>query len=475
MAWLALVACATRPEGPAPPPEPEPLAVGPAGSNAVVFQKVIFRIPAGTPLSVSRLRGRIIDEKNWDAPTRDTAAFNVTATDELRRLGYDVRDAADALFSPSTTNEARYQMAAIVHALRLENDVTPDPSRREGGWVTRSSDATMDVEFQLYDSVARERVATTRVVGTAVDRTHPGAPMPKAFLVALRRALADPAFVAPLRRDTPRSQSGFRERSLAIPRCETRDLALPDDLARAQQAVVVVVVGSGSGTGTIVSAEGWILTAAHVVGGEAQAVLRFDSGVELPAEVVRLDPTRDAALLKVPGRGHPCLRTEGAPVEVGTEIWAIGNPVAEELARSVTRGVASGNRTIRDRPFLQTDAAVNPGNSGGPLLDARGRLRGIVVEKIKETGIEGLGFAVPVADAERALGIAWSEPTSPDSRSPAEHVAGRTTAESPTGPSDVLPPDARGETDADGAPDLPEGAGAPNVQDAPGGAPPGPR
>ncbi|MEZ4331274.1 MAG: S1C family serine protease [Myxococcota bacterium] len=452
LASLALIACAAGPEGPPPPPEPVPLAVGPAGSNAVVFQKVIFRIPAGTPLSVSRLRGRIIDEKNWDAPTRDTTAFNVTATDELRRLGYDVRDAADALFNPATTNEARYQMAAIVHALRLENDVVPDPGRREGGWVARSSEATMDVELQLYDAVARERVSTARVVGFAVDRTHPGAPMPKAFLVALRRALADPAFVAPLRRDAPRTQNGFPEKSLAIPRCTTGELALPDDLARAQEAVVVVVVGSGSGTGTIVSADGWVLTAAHVVGSQAQAVLRFDSGFELPAEVARVEPTRDAALLKVPGRGHPCLGTEDAPVEVGTEIWAIGNPVAEELARSVTRGVASGNRTIRDRAFLQTDAAVNPGNSGGPLLDGRGRLRGIVVEKIKETGIEGLGFAVPVADAERALGIAWSEPTSPEPPSPARHVAGRKTRE--------------GGTEAE------VGSDAPN---APGGAPPGPR
>lgn len=176
----------------------------------------------------------------------------------------------------------------------------------------------MEIEFQLYDSIARERVATTRVVGHAVDRTHPGAPMPKAFLVALRRALADPAFVAALRKDASSDGSGFTERSLAIPRCANADLTLPDDLARAQEAVVVVVVGSGSGTGTIVSDEGWILTAAHVVGHQDRALLRFKSGIELPAEVVRVDPTRDAALLKVPGRGHPAFgpragRSRSAP------------------------------------------------------------------------------------------------------------------------------------------------------------------
>jgi S1-C subfamily serine protease len=268
----------------------------------------------------------------------------------------------------------------------------------------------MEIEFQLYDSVARERVADVRVVGHAVDRTEPGAPMPKAFLVALRRALADPEFVAPLMRGDAGARRPFDGRPLAVKRCPPAALRLPGDLPRAQEAVVVVAVGSGSGAGTLVSDDGWVLTAAHVIGAQTKAALRFYSGLELPADVVRVDAGRDAALLKAPGRGFTCLRTETADVPVGTEIWAIGNPIAEELARSVTRGVASGNRTIRERAFLQTDAAVNPGNSGGPLLDSEGRLRGIVVEKIKETGIEGLGFAVPVADAERALGIAWTEP-----------------------------------------------------------------
>ena len=110
---------------------------------------------------------------------------------------------------------------------------------------------------------------------------------------------------------------------------------------------------------------------------------------------------RDAALLKVPGRGYACLRTERSTVKVGTEIWAIGNPVAEELARSVTRGVASGNRTIRGRSFLQTDAAVNPGNSGGPLLDASGNVIGINTAVAGDS--QGIGFAIPINIARPLL------------------------------------------------------------------------
>ena len=407
--WMALLVaiagCASPPQAPAPPPEPQPIAAGKAGSQAVVFQKTLFRIPVGTPLSVTRNRGRIVSENRWDGTLQESSAFNVAVTDEMKQLGYDVRDASDAVFTPGSTAEARFQIAAIIHGLKVDNEIQRVP----GSDAIMSSTATMEVEFQLFDTVAREMVVRKHVEGHAVDQGRPGAPMPKAFLSAFRRALADPEFVAPLANGATHATVGgaFAERPLLVTRCTGASLRLPTDLPRAQDAVVVVIVGSSSGTGTVVSNDGYVLTAAHVVGTQSNALLRFKSGLELSAEVVRVDSGRDAALLKVPGQGHTCLRTDSATVGVGTEIWAIGNPVTEELARSVTRGVASGNRKIQDRTYLQTDAAVNPGNSGGPLLDSTGQLRGIVVVKLEGTGIEGLAFAIPIADAESVLGIHW--------------------------------------------------------------------
>jgi S1-C subfamily serine protease len=412
LTWIVastFAGCATPPEATPPPPEPEPIAAGAAGSHPLVFQKALFRIPAGTPLSVARLRGRIVEERSWEGELQESRTFNVSATDELKRLGYDVRDSSDAVFTPGSTAEARFQIAAIVHDLKLEFDVKPDPTTAGRKLVNVSSSATLQIEFQIFDSVAKRTVSKKRVEGHAVEKARPGAPMPAAFVAGLRRALADPEFVAPILENRPGTAEARAPALEPIPvsRCSLERLKLPPDLPSAQEAVVVVIVGSSSGTGTVISDDGYVLTAAHVVGAQLGAVLRFKSGLELPAEVVRVDAARDAALLKVPGRGHACLRTETKTVGVGTEIWAIGNPIAEELARSVTRGVASGNRTIQDRSYLQTDAAVNPGNSGGPLLDARGRLRGIVVVKLEGSGIEGLAFAVPIADAESALGIAW--------------------------------------------------------------------
>ena len=239
-----------RPAAPTAEPEPAPIAAGDAGSHPVVFQKTLFRIPVGTPLSVTRLRGRIVDERNWESSTHETGAFNVTAADELKRLGYDVRDASDSVFTPSSTIEARYQMAAIVHALTI------DPRRQArradlpcSEYETLSSQATMEIEFQLFDSLDKKLVVKKRVEGRGVDAGRTGQPMPSAFLAALRKALADPAFVAPLRREYRRRARAIVRRSSPRRHALLRDraLTLPVDLPRAQEAVVVVVVGSGSG------------------------------------------------------------------------------------------------------------------------------------------------------------------------------------------------------------------------------------
>ena len=220
-AWMALLVaiagCASPPQAPAPPPEPQPIAAGKAGSQAVVFQKTLFRIPVGTPLSVTRNRGRIVSENRWDGTLQESSAFNVAVTDEMKQLGYDVRDASDAVFTPGSTAEARFQIAAIIHGLKVDNEIQRVP----GSDAIMSSTATMEVEFQLFDTVAREMVVRKHVEGHAVDQGRPGAPMPKAVLSAFRRVLADPEFVAPLANGATHATVGgaFAERPLLVTRC----------------------------------------------------------------------------------------------------------------------------------------------------------------------------------------------------------------------------------------------------------------
>lgn len=168
--------------------------------------------------------------------------------------------------------------------------------------------------------------------------------------------------------------------------------------------------GAGSGSGFVLDRAGYIVTSEHVVDGASTVTVRFAGGREAEATVVGTDRSSDVALLRVdvPGRElHPLPLGDSDAVAVGDPVVAIGNPLG--LARSLTAGVVSGvNRTI-DGPggasiagAIQTDATLNPGNSGGPLLDARGRVIGINAQ-VAAPGNTGIGYAVPVNTVRRVV------------------------------------------------------------------------
>jgi 2-alkenal reductase len=176
----------------------------------------------------------------------------------------------------------------------------------------------------------------------------------------------------------------------------------------------------GLGSGFVVSGQGEIATNAHVVtSGEGAAIrkasgvyVRFADGNQVPAEVKGFDPFADVALLKVKPEGltlRPLALGSTANLHVGAPVAAIGSPFAEDQSLSV--GVISGlDRSIQSLTgfdttgAIQTDAAINHGNSGGPLLDGRGRVLGINAQIQTSTGDgTGVGFAVPVDVVRRSL------------------------------------------------------------------------
>jgi S1-C subfamily serine protease len=177
---------------------------------------------------------------------------------------------------------------------------------------------------------------------------------------------------------------------------------------------------AGLGSGFVVSGEGEIATNAHVVTSgegpdirEASGVyVRFADGNQVPADVKGFDPFADVALLKIDPKGltlRPLPLGSTTDLHVGAPVAAIGSPFGEEQSLSV--GVISGlNRSIESLTgfattgAIQTDAAINHGNSGGPLLDGRGRVLGINAQIQTSTGDgSGVGFAVPADAVRRSL------------------------------------------------------------------------
>ena len=156
----------------------------------------------------------------------------------------------------------------------------------------------------------------------------------------------------------------------------------------------------GVGSGFIVSPDGYILTNAHVVDGADKVTVKFTDKRELKAKVVGLDKMTDVAVIKVDASGLPVVRIgDPAKTRVGEWVAAIGAPFGME--RSVTSGIVSAkSRSLPNEqlvPFIQTDVAVNPGNSGGPLFNMNGEVIGINSQIYSTTGgYMGMSFAIPI-------------------------------------------------------------------------------
>jgi S1-C subfamily serine protease len=168
----------------------------------------------------------------------------------------------------------------------------------------------------------------------------------------------------------------------------------------------LAAINRGEGTGFIWDDDGYIVTNHHVIEGGARFMVTLADGTQLDARLVGSAPDKDLAVLKVdgidPGRLPPLALGTSGDLVVGQSTYAIGNPFG--LDQTLTTGVVSGlGRTIlaktkrRILNVIQTDAAVNPGNSGGPLLDSAGRVIGVNTAIVSPSGAyAGIGFAVPI-------------------------------------------------------------------------------
>jgi serine protease Do len=156
----------------------------------------------------------------------------------------------------------------------------------------------------------------------------------------------------------------------------------------------------GQGSGFIVSPDGLILTNAHVVDGAATITVKLSDKREYEAKVIGVDVPTDVAVLKIDAKGLPSVKFgDPAKLKVGEWVLAIGSPFG--LENTVTAGIVSAKgRGLPDSnyvPFIQTDVAVNPGNSGGPLFNMRGEVVGINSQIFSRTGgFMGLSFAIPI-------------------------------------------------------------------------------
>lgn len=171
---------------------------------------------------------------------------------------------------------------------------------------------------------------------------------------------------------------------------------------------------TGTGSGVIFKKSGnkaYVLTNNHVIEGANKLTVSLHDGKTIEGKLVGADPLTDLAVVEISSSHVTKVAALGnsSSLRAGETVIAIGNPLGEDLSRTVTQGIVSGvDRTVSMNTsagessinVIQTDAAINPGNSGGPLLTTDGKVVGITSMKISETGVEGIGFALPINDVK---------------------------------------------------------------------------
>ena len=304
---------------------------------------------------------------------------------------------------------------------RQEQPQNPPPRRGIGGYVVTA------VVFTIIGALLATILMPS--LYEIAEGTQPAVPT------------AQPGLVSPEATSTPAQQPAETERPAYTPNPTTRPMPelngespvignaanpIPDIVEQVSAGVLGVInyayikdfggsyVERATGSAFLISKDGYIVTNAHVVEDADAVAVTFADGTEVDAELVGMDKSMDIAVLKIEGENLHALKLgDSDAVRVGEFTIAIGDPTGRELAGTSTFGIISAaardvNIDGKTNTYLQTDAAVNPGSSGGPLLNMAGEVIGItsaktVTASYDEYGnaisAEGLGFAIPINDA----------------------------------------------------------------------------
>jgi serine protease Do len=377
----------------------EPIRIESEKCSSISFKKVLFQIPPGTKIG-SHDPSLGFSEKTayyWDKSiSLGDAIFNEITNEELINAGYNVIGTEKALFDADETWKADFLLGARIMDIKYNTYS-----------ALNSAEAYVTVDWELYNKSNRKVVYKERTFGTSRTEERGGTECVfSAFRNATRSLLAEKSFADNLVLESEAMErKSSPERLYRIERVELPLFSTKNELlSRVVESVVTIKVEGAMGSGFFISESGYLITNFHVIEGKHAVDVELSNQLRLEAQVLQANQDFDIALLKVNGSGFkalPIRNIEGSLL--GEEVFAIGTPRLPELAQSVTKGIISGVRKFQDKEFFQTDVAVNPGNSGGPIVNTRGEVLGIVTWGILET--EGLAFCIPIIEALEKLGI----------------------------------------------------------------------
>lgn len=395
----------------------------PLGQNlaTVKFGGVTYAIPPGT--TIGGYGGDWFSCAQRSDPISwlysRTKAFSHDFEDSFfRRMklaGYNTVGDPNNLFAAIERGQPRtdYLVAGRIEDIRLDLCVQRDLLTGDEKFL-KTGRGYILVEWQVFSSALKKVVYTTRTEGVAQldDPSMMAAQLlvNNAFASSVSNLAAERSFLEIVQRDPTLYAIADRETRpapLLIPERPAFGTPLLDHAAEVQAAVATIDNGLSHGSGVYITPS-LLLTNYHVVEGHDTVLVRDLGGDWQRGEILRRDRRRDVALVQTASSGHPFLPIRSTPLRLTEEVYAIGTPRLRGLAGTVTKGAVSGfPRNSAGLPDIQADVTVNPGNSGGALVDARGNLVGLTYAGFStaDGGGTGLNLFIPLESALEILNL----------------------------------------------------------------------
>ena len=317
--------------------------------------------------------------------------------EELEANGWPVMGSTEDLFEGYDISGAEVLVAAKV--TEIESAFCA-PMAGFGDWDLNGS-LRMNVEWQVYSPARRTLLGVIETAGSAeTKKTSDDANwelLSESFAVAANNLIADSRFLEMVERSeglvaAPASTSGE-----LIANEQKNYVTLESALDSVKQSTVTVRTAQGHGTGFAVGDGSYILTNSHVVGDAKAVTLVTSSELSIDGTVDVVSRERDVAVIRIQGLRLPPIHINTTVPDTGAQVYAVGSPLDESMSGSVTSGIISGLRMMDGYVWIQSDTAVSPGNSGGPLIDSRGSVVGIATMGYQAGGSQvGLNLFIPI-------------------------------------------------------------------------------
>ena len=349
--------------------------------------------------------------------------FNIFR-EELESHGWPVAGKTDDLFQGYDVSEADVLIAALVTDLKSALcapladyvELSPlsnmpyssfDVNKFMGlkHWDMNGS-MTTNVEWQIYSPARHSLIGTIETTGSAEikkesdDATYEL--LLQSFRIATNNLLASEELLKMVGKSEDLIDTPSRPKTCSVINEDPNYRTFEAAINAAKRSTLTVRTTTGHGSGFVVGDGNMLLTNAHVVKNAKTVTLVTKEGINFDGKVAKVSKERDVALITIDALRLPALHINDTIPAPGSRALAVGSPLMEELNSSVTEGVVHGIREMRGYSWIQSDAAINSGNSGGPLIDNKGSVIGIATLSY---GGEGLNLFVPITNALEFVGL----------------------------------------------------------------------